>query len=85
MYKIEFGPKGRKSFAKLPDTIKRRIANKIRYYAAQENPLVYAKQLKETDEKLFRFRIGHYRVVFEVENNNTIFIVKVGHRREIYL
>ena len=31
----------------------------------------------------FRLRVGDYRVIFEVESN-TIFILKVGHRKNIY-
>lgn len=33
----------------------------------------------------FRIRVGDYRVVYAVENDVlTVFVVKVGHRREVY-
>jgi len=33
----------------------------------------------------YRLRVGDYRVLFDVDwNRKTIFILKIGHRREIY-
>jgi mRNA interferase RelE/StbE len=35
--------------------------------------------------KGYRIRIGDYRVVYTIDNKNqTILIIKIGHRREIY-
>jgi mRNA interferase RelE/StbE len=36
-----------------------------------------------TDLGSYRFRIGDYRVIFDVEGANLI-VLRVGHRREIY-
>ncbi|MBC8254135.1 MAG: type II toxin-antitoxin system RelE/ParE family toxin [Ardenticatenia bacterium] len=38
-----------------------------------------------TDSKLgtYRFRVGDYRVIFDVEDDKVI-ILRVGHRRDIY-
>ena len=36
-------------------------------------------------EALFRIRVGDYRVIYEVRNKLlTVFIIKVGHRGNIY-
>jgi len=33
----------------------------------------------------FRMKVGDYRVLFDVDNNErVIFILKIGHRREVY-
>jgi len=31
----------------------------------------------------YRFRIGDYRVIFDIEGNEVV-VLRVGHRREIY-
>jgi len=38
-----------------------------------------------TDPRIgtYRFRVGDYRVIFDVEGNEII-VLRVGHRREIY-
>ena len=37
-------------------------------------------------EDYYRLRIGNYRVIFKKEDKNLIiFVIRIGHRREIYL
>jgi mRNA interferase RelE/StbE len=37
------------------------------------------------DHRLWRYRIGDYRMIAEIENQIvTITIIKIGHRREVY-
>ena len=44
------------------------------------------KKLKGTKENYFRLRVGNYRVVFKKEEKELIIIiVRVGHRKEIFL
>ncbi len=49
----------------------------------ERDPLRYAEKL--TDPKLgsFRFRIGDYRVAFDLQGDDIV-VLRVGHRREIY-
>jgi len=49
----------------------------------QEDPVRYAERI--TDPKLgsYRFRIGDYRVIFDLEEEDIV-ILRVGHRRDIY-
>ena len=43
------------------------------------------KRLKNHLIAEFRFRIGNYRVLFDVDwEDNKIFILKVGHRKDVY-
>ncbi len=32
----------------------------------------------------YRLRVGHYRVLFEIENENEIVVYRIVHRREAY-
>ena len=47
------------------------------------NPLAHA--IKLTNPKLgsYRFKIGDYRVVFDIDNK-TLVILRIGHRKSIY-
>jgi mRNA interferase RelE/StbE len=49
----------------------------------KEDPMKYAEKI--TDSKLgsYRFRIGDYRVIFDLEKEDMV-ILRIGHRREIY-
>jgi len=63
--------------------IKKRILNKLKFFASQKNPLQFAESLRDRRFGQFRFRIGDYRVIFDVEKEKII-ILKVGHRKDIY-
>ena len=47
------------------------------------NPLQFAERLTNFDFGEYRFRIGDYRVSFDIENN-TVKILKIGHRKDVY-
>ena len=55
----------------------------MRFYAETKNPLRFAEQLTNYKDADFRFRIGEYRVMFDVVNNS-IFILSIKHRKEAY-
>jgi len=83
MYQYFFTPQALRQIRKLPKDIQVRIIKKLDFFC-QKNPLNYADFL--TDRRLggYRFRIGDYRVVFDQEGEDSILILAVGHRREIY-
>ena len=68
----------------LPKIIQKRILNKLDFYIKfSNNPLRFAEPLKNRSLGYFRFRIGDYRVLFDIKSDK-IFILKIGHRKEIY-
>lgn len=83
-YQIEFRPTAVKDLKKLPSAIRKRIAEKLDYYRNQADPLNYATKLtgfgKGGD---YRFRVGQYRIVFDLEKDK-ITVLYVEHRREVY-
>lgn len=78
-----FKPGALKGLKKLPRTVQRRIIAKLDFYIASSDPLRFAESLKDKSLGGYRFRIGDYRIIFDVDSNGVI-ILLVGHRRDIY-
>ena len=57
--------------------------NKLRFFLLQNNPLRFADRLLDPSVGEWRFRIGDYRTIFDADDE-TIVILKVGHRKDIY-
>ncbi len=83
MFIFEFKVKAAKEIEKLPLQIRKRILKKLKFYSSQKNPLRFAEKLREQKFGEYRFRIGNYRVLFDVKDRKII-ILKVGHRKDIY-
>lgn len=83
MYKLIFRPKAEKDLKKLPLNVRLQIINKLKYFLSAANPLDFASHLKDTDLGSYRFRVGDYRIIFEIEDQ-TIIILTLGNRRDIY-
>lgn len=80
---IVYSPKAVEDLSRLPQHVQKRIAKKMRFYASQTNPSRFAKQLSYGELGSFRFRIGDYRVIFDI-GKDTIFVLKVAKRDDIY-
>ena len=81
--KIFYTQKAAKQLRDLPRLIQKRIVLKMCFYAKQENPLKFAKRLTDYREGEFRFRIGIYRLIFDVKRG-AIYILKIDKRDSIY-
>ena len=80
IYNLEWKEHALHNLEKLENSISRRIIKKVEELA--DNPFSKdIKKLKARNE--FRLRVGDYRVFFSIEQN-TIQILKVGHRKNIY-
>ncbi|MDP1722654.1 MAG: type II toxin-antitoxin system RelE/ParE family toxin [Candidatus Gottesmanbacteria bacterium] len=78
-----FRPSADKQFAKLDSDIQSMIVRKLDYFLSSPSPLSFAKRLKHFHAGQYRFRIGDYRVTFDMKED-TIVILALGHRRDIY-
>lgn len=81
--RLFFAQSAFRQFQKLERGIQKRIDEKLRFYISQKNPLQFAEPLRDHRFGNWKFRIGDYRVLFDVEKD-TIIILKVGHRKDIY-
>jgi mRNA interferase RelE/StbE len=82
-YRYEFTKSAFRQLARLPKTSQRQIIKKLDYFASARDPLGFANRLINSDIGTYRFRIGNYRVVFDMENE-TMVILAVGNRKDIY-
>ncbi len=79
-FKIIWDTKAKEDFKKLERNLSSRIYKKINSLRENFNS-VDIKRLQNSD--LFRLRVGDYRVLFEIEKD-TIIILKIGNRKNIY-
>lgn len=79
--KIAFAPDAWRAWQKLPFNIQARRKAKLTLYAS--DPLRYARKLSNPRIGQYRFRIGDYRIVFEL-GEDEIVILAVGRRKDIY-
>ena len=50
-----------------------------------ENPRVHGKGLIANRSGQWRYRVGDYRIIAEIQDNKVLILVlNIGHRREIY-
>lgn len=87
MHQIVYTKKADHDLEKLDNQISKRITSKIYEYSLSHNPLLFAKRLQNSPFGPYRFRIGDYRAIFDLDENNNIkilLILTIGHRKEIY-
>lgn len=81
MYSIQIEKNAEDFIKKLQKKDAEIILNKI--YLIREDPFRFLKRLQ--GEKLWRLRIGDYRVIVDVViSMNKIIVLKIGHRRNVY-
>ncbi len=81
-YTISLTKKAEKQLDKLPDKIAEPIIDAIEDLSENPRPNGY-KNLKNRDG--YRIRIGNYRVIYEVFDDELIVdVIKLGHRKDIY-
>jgi addiction module HigA family antidote len=68
MYKILFTHRSLKDLESINRGTQKRIAAKLKEYSAE--PLKYSKKLINTNLGIYRFRIGDYRIIFDIDEEN---------------
>lgn len=80
-YNLIFSKDALKAVRKLNAVTKKRFGKKLKQYS--QSPLSYAKKLIDLKIGSYRWRIGNYRIVFDLKRKN-IEVLQIGHRNEIY-
>ena len=80
-YDLKIQKNVQKSLAKISEPFQTKIIDKI--YDLANDPYYNAKKL--TGREAYRIRVGNYRVIYEINNNElVVLVVSVGHRKDIY-
>ena len=85
MYHVELSQNAQRFLEKLDRHVKERIEERLKRLS--ENPIPSdAKFICRADgDKVFRFRIGDYRALYEVkENERIVLIAKIDKRPRVY-
>ncbi len=84
MFDIKYSRQAVKFLKKIDKSLVLRILEKIDNL--KKIPIEHdSKTVKGYDEKLFRVRVGDYRVLYEVDyDNNIVSIVKIDKREKVY-
>ncbi len=82
-YRLLYKKPAAKDVQKLPKQIQKRLRLKLEWFVAQKDPLQFAAALTKPADAQYRFRVGSYRVLFDVEDDALI-ILHIQHRREVY-
>ena len=80
MYKVIFTQRALKDWENIDKETQNRIATKLKEYARE--PFRYARKLIHPKIGTYRFRIGDYRVIFDIDDENIV-ILRIGHRKSI--
>lgn len=85
-YKVIYDKKVKKQVSKLDPFVYKRIKKWIDdNLVGCSNPYFTGKKLCGALSKYWRYRVGDYRIVAEIDDENIkILIIKIGHRRNIY-
>lgn len=84
---IELTPRAERSLDKLDHQVAARVLNYLYgRLANSEDPFVLGKALLGPEhENMWRFRVGDYRILTRIQRDIvTVFVIEIGHRREIY-
>jgi len=85
-WRIEFDERARRDLRKLDATVQKRILKYLRaHVATEESPRRHGKALKGMMAGLWKYRVGDYRLICEIQDVRvTVFVLRIGNRREIY-
>jgi mRNA interferase RelE/StbE len=83
MYSIELKPQVASFIAAQSKKIQRQLIAHIE--ALSVNPRPTNSELLYAKEKLYRIRLGNYRIIYQIlEKKLLVVIVRVAHRKDIY-
>ena len=81
--KIIFTERARKDWRWLDRATREQLRKKLSFYLKQNHIFQFSEKLKDSARGEYRFRIGDYRIVFDYSGGE-IFVLRVGHRKNIY-
>ena len=86
MYRLIFGEKFLNSVKKLDKTLKPKLKSSLNFLSLNLfHSSLHAKPLTGKLSGFYSFRLSRdYRVIFKIISSEEIYIIKIGHRKDIY-
>lgn len=82
---IDFDKKAKKEFTGLDKSAQKQIDKFLLKLMKSANPKQFGEALKGNMQSFWRFRVGDYRLICNIEDKAlTIVVLRVKHRREVY-
>ncbi|HEY1657942.1 MAG TPA: type II toxin-antitoxin system RelE/ParE family toxin [Candidatus Sulfotelmatobacter sp.] len=83
---IEYAESAKRELKKLDKPVARRILDFMDERVAKlEDPRAVGKALSGALGALWRYRIGDYRAICEIQDRRSaVLVLHIGHRREVY-
>jgi mRNA interferase RelE/StbE len=84
-WKVEIDSAAHRQLRKIDRTWQRRIVDYLEEIAELPDPRVKGKPLRSNLSGLWRYRVGDYRLVCQLQDSVMIVrVIKIGHRRTVY-
>lgn len=85
-WRIEYEPLAQKQLKKLDKAAAIRLVRTLeRDLTRHGDPRAFGEAMIGTWTGFWRYRVGDYRAICRIEDSIvTIFVIEVGHRREVY-
>ncbi|MCP4421542.1 MAG: type II toxin-antitoxin system RelE/ParE family toxin [Chloroflexi bacterium] len=81
---VELSSAAKRDIRRLDKPVARRIVSRL-LWLAENVDAITLMPLKGEWAGFFKLRVGDYRVLYEIiEEESLIFVLRIGHRREIY-
>ena len=87
-YKLFYTLRAKKDLSNIDLKIADRILDKLDFFIETGEPFRYSKKLSNYSDGAYRFRVGDYRIIFDIDKQGHIhilLILTIKHRREAYL
>jgi mRNA interferase RelE/StbE len=83
-WRVRWDTEALEDFAELGHMEAKRIAKKVESHLAKD-PIALGKPLTGNFSGFYRYRIGNYRVIYQVIKEEILIeVVAVGHRKDVY-
>jgi mRNA interferase RelE/StbE len=80
-YRLVYTKSAFSDIRRLDPVARRKIQKKIEAFS--QKPLFFGKKLVKSKIGGYRWRVGNYRIVFDLDGEKIV-VLRVGHRREVY-
>ncbi len=86
MYKVEFSIESANYIRKMDNSTRTTLLKWINKNLVNcEDPRVHGKSLTGNKKGIWRYRVGNYRVLCDIQDEVlTILVLEIGHRSKIY-